>query len=126
MNNSKIVFHNQDEDQDEDTDRLSILQKTQGSLVQIVEAINRVEASEDWQKLKRLVLDGVIITLERQLKAESLKAELVTPELYRLQGQLTWAKKYADLKKLSEFFRQSIENVKLQLNEQKNPRDGAL
>lgn len=111
MNNSKIAFENLEEAED----RSSFLQKQQGELSQIIEAINRVEASQDWQKLKRLVLDGVLETLERQLKSEAQKPEVITPELYRLQGQLAWAKKYADLKKLSEFFRNQLEGIKHQL-----------
>ena len=121
MNNSKIVYN-----QEEDTDRLSILQKNRGELIQVVEAINRVEANEDWKKLKKLVLDGVVTTLERQLQNEMVRKELNAPEIYRLQGQLGWARKYIDLKKLGELFKKQVENINYQLNEQKTPRDGAL
>lgn len=125
MNNSKIAFDNVEE---EDTgDRTSFLQKQQGELAQVLEAIKGVEAHRDWQKLKKLLLDGVVTTLERQTASEASKKEVNVPELYRLQGQLVWAKKYADLNKLGEFFKQQIENIKLQLkNDQTNPRDGAL
>lgn len=118
MNNSKIASFNESEP----TDRKSTLEKQQGEWTQIVEALNRVESSEDWQKLKRLFLDGVVTTLENQLKVATQKPEIVTAELYRLQGQLAWAKKYADLKKLSEFFRKQVENLNNQLND-KNPAD---
>ena len=122
MNNSKITLENLGEKYDKE----SFLQKQKGELTQIVEAINRIEATEDWKKLKSMLLDGVVKTLEKQLLSETNKPEIATPELYRLQGQLAWAKKYADLKKLSEFFKQQIDNIKNQLNEQENPRDGAL
>ena len=121
MNNSKIVLDNLEEE----TDNLSVFQKKRGELTQIVEAINRVESNQDWKKLKKLMLDGVVTTLERQLKIEMARKELDAPEIYRLQGQLGWARKYTDLKKLGEFFRKQIENINNQLNE-KNPRDGAL
>lgn len=125
MNNSKIVFDNLPEE--DNADRTSFLQKQQGELAQVVEAINGVEASQDWQKLKKLVLDGVLASLERQLAAEASKDQVDPPTLYRLQGQLAWARKYADLKKLGEFFKVQIEGIKHQLkNEQQNPRDGAL
>ncbi len=110
MNNSKIALDNI-----EPEDRDSFLQRQRGEYSQIVEAINGVEQSEDWQKLKRLVLDGVITTLERKVSSEASKEEVNTPELYRLQGQLIWARKYADLKKLAEFFKTSLENIKVQL-----------
>lgn len=114
MNNSKIAFDNVEEPDD----RSSFLQKQQGELTQVVEAINRVEANEDWQKLKRLVLDGVVASLERQLASEASKSEVNAPEIYRLQGQLAWAKKYANLKKLGELFKQSLEGVKENIKNQ--------
>lgn len=117
MNNSKIASF-----ESEDTDRASVLERQQGEWTQIVEALNRVESSEDWQKLKRVFLDGVVLTLETQLKQEASK-DIVQPEhIYRLQGQLAWARKYADLKKLSEFFRKQVENLNNQIHG-KNPAD---
>lgn len=113
MNNAKIALDNQGEEINQE--RISFLQKQQGELSQVIEAIHAVEANSDWQKLKRLVLDGVISTLERQLATEVARKEIDTAEIYRLQGQLVWAKKYADLKKLGEFFKKQVESIKLQL-----------
>lgn len=110
MNNSKITLDNLEENQEVD---LSNLQKQQGELSQIIEAINRIESSEDWQKLKTLYLNGVLINLERQLIYETSRKEINPSEIYRLQGQLAWARKYADLKKLSEVFKQQLEGIKL-------------
>lgn len=108
MNNSKIAIHNQEEPED----RTESLQKQKGELSLIVEAINRVEQSNDWQKLKELVLDGVVSSLERSLANEANGKELNLPEIYRLQGQLRWAKKYADLKKLADYYKLQIEGIK--------------
>lgn len=123
MNNSKIAFDNIEEDS---TDRVAILQRQQGELTQVIEAIKGVEASADWQRLKRLILDDVVENIEQRLFAEVAKKEIDAPEIYRLQGQLVWAKKYTDLHKLGELFKQQIESIKLQLHEQTNPSDGAL
>ncbi len=123
MNNSKIAYYNSKEEVK--VDQTELLQKRRGELSQIIEAINRVEDSDDWQKLKKLVLDGVVATIERNLKLEVSKIEINPAEIYRLQGQLSWARKYSDLKKLSEFFKTQIESTKHQINEQ-NSRDGAL
>lgn len=120
MNNSKV--HNLEDKEDS---RLSFLQEQQGEWSQLVEALNRVEASEDWQKLKKLFLDGLVIRLERQLNDEASKSEVNLPKLYRLQGQIEWAQRYSDLKKISNLKRLEIENLKKQINES-NPRDGAL
>lgn len=125
MNNSKIVSYNIEEAGNED--KLSFLQRTHGEISQIVEAINRVESSQDWQKLKKVLLDEVVSNLERQIFSEASKSEINTSKIYGLQGQLTWARRYADLKKLAETFKQQVENLKNQINrEQENPRDGAL
>ena len=111
MNNSKIVFENLEEKEDS---RLSFLQEKQGELARLIEAINRVEASEDWRKLRELLLDGIVEKLERQLKDEAKKDEVSLPKIYRLQGQIDWAKKYSNLfssdilLRLEYFFAQSI------------------
>ena len=121
MNNSKIAYENLE---DEELD--NSLQKQLGELTQIVEAINRVETSEDWQKLKKLVLDGVLASTERQLLNAANEKEVSVAEVYRLQGQLFWARKYADLKKLSDMYRLQVESIKNQIKHETNPRDGAL
>ena len=119
MNNSNVQ---QLEDRE---DRVPFLEEQQGKLAQLVEAINRVEANEDWQKLKKLFLDGIVDKLERQLKEEASKSEVSLPKVYRLQGQVEWAKKYSNLKKISDEKRLEIENLKKQIYAT-NPRDGAL
>lgn len=121
MNNSTISI-----DKETKPDRETSLSERQGELVKIVEAIRRVADSRDWDTLKKMVFDGVIETLERQLKSEAQKDEVNAPELYRLQGQLVWARKYADLSKLAEFFKVQIEGIKQQLKYAKdNSADGA-
>ena len=113
MNNSRIL-----QEQEQEDDRESILQQKQGELVKIVETIRRVADSDDWHTLKKLVFDGVIETLERQLKSEAQKPQVVLSELYRLQGQLVWARKYADLHKLAEFFKNQVESIKVNLKKE--------
>ena len=121
MNNSKIILNNL-ELEDE---KVLFLQRQQGELAQIIEAINQVETSESWQKLKKLLLDEIVTNLEKQLALEVSKDEINPPKIYKLQGELKWAKRYSDLKKLSEAKRQQIENIKNQIKHE-NPRDGAL
>ena len=114
MNNSGIDYESSEEKKSKE-EKLSFLKNQKGELTQIIEAVNRVEASEDWQKLKKLLLDDVVVSLERQLQNEASKKEVSPPELYRLQGQVAWARKYADLKKLSEFLKQQLKNINNQL-----------
>ena len=117
MNNSNLQL--------EKEDRIPFLQEQQGEMAKLVEAINRVEANEDWRKLKEIFLDKVVEKLERQLRDEAKKDEVSLPKLYRLQGQIEWAKKYTNLKKISDDKRLEIENLKKQTYES-NPSDGAL
>lgn len=121
MNNSKIASDNTEEPKD----GTAHLQTQQGEWTRIVEAINRVEASSDWQTLKRLLLDGVLAALEKQLISEAERDDVDLPKLYRLQGQVAWAKKYADLRKVSDIFKKQIENIKNQIHGKQNPADGA-
>lgn len=114
MNNSEISI-------DEEKKETSNQRKSE--LVKIITAIRNVQESDDWQFLKKSVLDGVVETLERQVKTETQKDEINPANLYRLQGQLAWAKRYADLSKLEEFFNQQLTGIKL--NEQNNSADGA-
>lgn len=118
MNNSNIQIEKKEDS------RLSFLQEQQGELAKLVEAINRVEANEDWRKLKELFLNGVVDKLERQLKDEAGKKEVSLPNIYRLQGQIEWAKKYINLKKISDDKRLELVNLKKQTYE--HPKDGAL
>ena len=118
MNNSNLQLEEKEDSQ-------SFLQEKQGELAKLIEAINRVEANEDWRKLKELFLNGIVEKLERQLRDEAKKDEVSLPKLYRLQGQIEWARKYSDLKKFSNEKRLEIENLKKQIYES-NPRDGAL
>lgn len=124
MNNSKIALENLEEEKEDN--RLSFLQKQQGELAQLIETINQVEASEAWQKLKTLVLNNVVVSLERSLRFEAERLSINEPEIYRLQGQLVWARKYADLRTLVEWKKRELENIKNQINYESNPRDGAL
>ena len=121
MNNSDIVYEGSERD-----GRVPFLQQQQGELARVVEAINQVETGEAWQKLKKLLLDGVVTNLEKQIASEAVKDEIDLPMIYRLQGELKWAKRYSDLKKLSEDKRLQVENIKNQIKNETNPRDGAL
>jgi len=123
MNNSKIIYENP-----EGEDRvLSSQEKYQGKLTQLIEAINAIEKTEEWQKLKKVLLDDIVVSLEKQIKDEVDKKEISLPELYRLQGQLLWAKKYVDLKKLSDVYRQQLEGISnLIKHEKRNSTDGAV
>ena len=116
MNNSKIALDNQEVISDKSFDRKPMLHQKEGELVKIIEAIMRVATSEDWNILKEHIFDSLVDGLERRLNSEAAKAELNQPEIYRLNGQLAWARKFSDFKKLADVYRVELSNVKQQLN----------
>lgn len=110
MNNSFVI------ETDEQTDAKSeALGTRESELVRIIEAIRAVQSSEGWSTLKTLLFDGVQESLEHRLASESQKREIDQPEMYRLQGQIAWARKYADLDVLANSYRLELINVRSQL-----------
>ncbi len=114
MNLSKIAQENFDETPQE-IDRTPWLRQRESELVKIIEALGRVGENEDWNILKQNVFDGVVESLERRQKDEANKAEINIKEMYGLQGQLAWARRYSDLGKLRDDFKKELVNVRGQL-----------
>lgn len=120
MNNAKIIetFTDPTPPSVEMTpqDNIPFLRHREGELVTIIEALRKVESSPEWSTLKTQVFDGVVESLERRLSSEATKKEVNAPELYRLQGQLAWAKRFANLASLADAFRLELSNIKGQLH----------
>lgn len=91
-------------------------QQREGVLVRLIEALGRIERSEDWSTLTSEVFDGVLESLEGRLSAEANKPLVDLPAIYRLQGQIQWAKKYADLAVLTNSYRLELQGIRKQLN----------
>lgn len=96
--------------------REETLRSKEGDLVKIIEAIGSLSNTREWSTLKTYVFDGALESLEKRLVSEANKMPVNDGELYRLQGQIMWAKKYADLQKLADTFRLELINVRKQLN----------
>ena len=116
MNNSKIALDNQDVITEKTFDKKPILRQKEGDLVKLIEAIERVAHTSDWQILRNFIFDDLTESLERRLNSESGKGELNQPEIYRLQGQLMLARKYSDFKKLADVYRSELSNVRQMLS----------
>lgn len=111
MNNAFVI---ETEEQSKDVDvRLGM---RENELVRLIEAIRVVRASDGWSTLKKYVFTGVLESLEKKLVTEASKMPLNEKEIYSLQGQIGWAKKYADLDILAQTFRTELINVRLKLN----------
>lgn len=83
-------------------------------LLEILDAIKRVSSSDYWQVLKNRVFDGVVSSLQKKLVAEKNPTEM-----YRLQGQIVWAEKYADLTKISQVYENELKSVRAKLERER-------
>jgi hypothetical protein len=93
----------------------TLLREREAKLVRMIEAIAALGQSLEWSTLRTELFDGALETIEKRMRDEADKAELNTPELYRLQGERKWAKRYADLPKLSDQYRAELAHIRKQL-----------
>ncbi len=84
----------------------------QNDLIKIIEAIDEVLKTKGWATLKELVWDGRVSSIERQLLSEAKGVEIKTENIYRLQGELNWTKRYADLKSYAQMCQKELEGIK--------------
>lgn len=80
-------------------------------LTRLIEAIDGVLRTKDWQTLEELHFTQETDRVERLLLSEA-KKDLNDREIYRLQGEMKWAKRYADIRKWAEFLKNQLENLK--------------
>lgn len=97
---------------EEPVDRTEILREKESVLVRIIEALVKIEESAEWSTLKSLIFDNTVENLEKRLKNESEQLELKPSLIHQLQGQLIWARKYADLHKLADGHRLELANIR--------------
>lgn len=114
MNNSFL------KDEEEVIDNSGVLYKRKTELTKIIESINSLSKNPNWQILKELVFGKVEERLEKSIQVEAKKNELQPAEIYRLQGQLLWAKRYSNIYKLAEAYKIELDNITKKLNENAN------
>lgn len=110
MNNSKFAVENVFKE--EVVDRKPQLREEESKLVKIIEALATIADSKEWSTLKNTVFDGVVETLDKQLKNEASKDDPDKMVLAKINGQLVWARKYADLESLAGVFRLQLTQVR--------------
>lgn len=107
MNNSKFSL-----EQFNVLDEFPGLKDRETFLIGLVEKLRRVAASEDWCSLKKELFGETVASLERQLQSEASKKHPDVQELAHINGQLTWARKYADLNTLADSFMGEVTSIK--------------
>lgn len=118
MNNSALKY---DEDvlEQESFDNTGLLRKQEVELVKILEALDEVIKSQGWKGLKALIFDSLEEKIDRQLSSEARKDSINRKVIYKLQGELKWAKKYASLESLSLEYNAQLKNIRQQLHGKK-------
>lgn len=114
MNNSKIAFDSLSLEKVRDN-ALPYLREEEAKLVRIIEAIGAIKDTVEWGSLKKDIFDGVVETLDRQMTVEMNRDILNDSAIYRLQGQLAWARKYADFGKLADAYMSQLTNIRQQI-----------
>ena len=81
-------------------------------LTRLVEAIDGLLKTKDWQTLEELHFSQEKLRIERLLLSESKKLQVDDREIYRLQGENKWAMRYADIRKWAEFLKRQLTELK--------------
>lgn len=110
MNNSLVL-----ESDEKEVDTKPQLRERESELVNQIQALDEVNQSEAWKVLEGSIFGPLVETLEKRIKTEVEKVKIDEAELYRLQGQKAWAKKYADLSRLSEILKTELKAIKQRL-----------
>src|SRR3990167_2151637 len=77
-------------------------------LTKLLEAIDGVLKTEHWQTFVEMHFSKEEERIERLLLSEAKKTEVDNKEIYRLQGEMKWARRYADLRKWAEFIKRQL------------------
>lgn len=99
------------------------LEEREAVLRSLIEAISTIRSSQEWRTLKKLVLDGKVESLTRELLSEARSDTPNQCKLAKLAGELRWAERFSDLEKLEALYRTEITKIKTKLHGKtpKNP-----
>jgi hypothetical protein len=115
MNNSFLAVEKVSLSQDTKVDRAPILRQREGELITILDSLKAIQASKEWSSLKNLIFDELAKSLSKELRSEARADNPNVLKLRFIAGQIKWAEKYADLKKLEDTYRLELTNVRIQL-----------
>lgn len=79
-------------------------------LIRLIEAIARLFENSDWRTLVELHFSQEEERVKRLLLAATMETPLPVEQIYRLQGELKWARRYKNLALFAH-------NLKKQLNQ---------
>lgn len=119
MNNSYLSVSNADLNLKQDSigeDVEKALREREGALVLVIESLQGVRSSKEWDVLREKVFGPLSDSLLREIGAEARSESPDPLKLNRISGQLKWAERYADLGKLEEEYRSALSYVRQKLH----------
>jgi hypothetical protein len=105
MNNSLITI-------EEEANELVVAQEAK--LIRIIEALQEIQQSKQWSTLKKDIFDGLVTSLEKEIRNEARSENPNPLKLTRLTGKLEWAERYSDLSKLENSYKVQLTNIRKQ------------
>ncbi len=93
-------------------DRERLIER-QANLIQVIEAIDAVIHSKEWQVVRE-TFDKRVESLERQIISEAKNSKIEIEKLYFLQGQLSEIKRY-DLATYADMCQKELQGIKQNL-----------
>jgi len=100
---------------EEPTQNIGSFKEREQKLVNLIESLREVQQTKGWSSLKNELFDTLPNDLNKQISAEAKKLIPDTYRLNRLTGELKWAERFSDLKKLEDEFRVELQNVRQKL-----------
>ena len=115
MNNSKFAIESVLLELEEPQVNLDGFKEREQKLVRIIESLSEIRQSKSWSSLKNELFDELPADLNKLISAEAKKSNPDIQRLNRLSGELKWAERFSDLKKLEETYRVELQNVRQNL-----------
>jgi len=115
MNNSFLATNSVSLHLEEPVDTSPVFIEREANLLKVIEALRIIRQTNEWSSLKEEVFDKLSGDLERQIGQEAQKLNPDTHKLNRLSGELKWAERFSDLKKLEDSYRVELTHVRSKL-----------
>jgi hypothetical protein len=92
-----------------------LLAEKYAELVKIIQSFESLEKSKEWATLKELVFSKSLASIEKQLLNESSAPDISLHKLYKLQGELSWARKFNDINRFTDTLKKQLADIKTKL-----------
>ncbi len=85
------------------------MEKARADESRLLDALERLEKSAEWSVLRELVFDPALERIDRLLLSEAKREKIDEKRICRLQGEMSWAARYCDLKSFADSHKSLLE-----------------